>query len=92
VELAQSRSEQRDYLKNVELARVLDKRVERKKAAAEKAGQPLDSATTLLKRPRPREGGKEEQKKVKKVKTSDRPPVDHAVGRASLSGVLDSIF
>ncbi|TFK56255.1 hypothetical protein OE88DRAFT_1693261, partial [Heliocybe sulcata] len=33
VELSQSRSEQREYLKNVELARVLDKRAERKRAA-----------------------------------------------------------
>jgi ESF2/ABP1 family protein len=31
VELSQSRSEQRDYLKNVELARVLDKRAKRKR-------------------------------------------------------------
>ena len=31
VELSQSKSEQRDYLKNVELARVLDKRAKRKK-------------------------------------------------------------
>jgi ESF2/ABP1 family protein len=30
VELAQSKVEQRDYLKNVELARVLDKRAKRK--------------------------------------------------------------
>jgi ESF2/ABP1 family protein len=33
LELSQSRTEQRDYLKNVELARVLDKRAERKRAA-----------------------------------------------------------
>ena len=33
LELSQSRSEQREYLKNVELARVLDKREERSQAA-----------------------------------------------------------
>lgn len=33
VELSQSRSEQKDYLKNVELARVLAKRAERKRAS-----------------------------------------------------------
>ena len=33
LELSQSRSEQREYLKNVELARVLDKREERSRAA-----------------------------------------------------------
>jgi ESF2/ABP1 family protein len=32
LELSQSRSEQREYLKNVELARVLDKREERSQA------------------------------------------------------------
>lgn len=35
VELSQSRTEQRDYLKNVELARVLDKRAQRKKEKGE---------------------------------------------------------
>ena len=33
LELSQSRSEQREYLKNVELARVLDNREERSQAA-----------------------------------------------------------
>jgi ESF2/ABP1 family protein len=33
LELSQSRSEQREYLKNVELARVLEKREERSQAA-----------------------------------------------------------
>ena len=33
LELSQSRSEQREYLKNVELARVLDKREQRSQAA-----------------------------------------------------------
>lgn len=33
LELSQSRSEQREYLKNVELARVLNKREERSRAA-----------------------------------------------------------
>jgi ESF2/ABP1 family protein len=33
LELSQSRAEQREYLKNVELARVLDKREERSQAA-----------------------------------------------------------
>lgn len=37
VELEQSKKEQRDYLKNVELARVLDKRAERKRAAGKTA-------------------------------------------------------
>ena len=35
VELSQSRAEQRDYLRQVELARVLDKRSERKRKAGD---------------------------------------------------------
>jgi ESF2/ABP1 family protein len=35
VELSQSRSEQQEYLKNVGLARVLDKRVEKKREKGE---------------------------------------------------------
>ncbi|KAF9268348.1 hypothetical protein L218DRAFT_853385 [Marasmius fiardii PR-910] len=35
IELSQSKAEQRDYLKNVELARVLEKRVERKREKGE---------------------------------------------------------
>jgi len=35
VELSQSRSEQQEYLKNVELARVLDKRAEKKREKGE---------------------------------------------------------
>lgn len=48
VELAQSRSEQREYLRNVELARVLDKRNEKRK---EKGQGPVE-----LKRPGDNEG------------------------------------
>ena len=39
VELEQSRKEQKDYLRQVELARVLDKRKERKRKAAEERGE-----------------------------------------------------
>lgn len=35
IELSQSRTEQHDYLKNVELARVLDKRAERKRKSTD---------------------------------------------------------
>ena len=35
MELSQSKLEQREYLKNVELARVLEKRVEKKRARGE---------------------------------------------------------
>ena len=39
VELEQSRREQKDYLRQVELARILDKRVKRKREALEKKGE-----------------------------------------------------
>ncbi|KAG1773801.1 hypothetical protein EDD22DRAFT_856509 [Suillus occidentalis] len=61
VELAQSKMEQRDYLKNVELARVLDKRNEKRK---EKGLGPLE-----LKRPA--EGSKEEGPRKRPKHTDD---------------------
>jgi ESF2/ABP1 family protein len=91
VELAQSRSEQREYLKNVELSRVLDKRAERKKLAAEKTGQPVDTLTVIGKRER--EGvNSDGQKRKKKPKVPDHSLIDAGAGRESLRGVFDSIF
>jgi ESF2/ABP1 family protein len=58
LELSQSRSEQREYLKNVELARVLDKREERSQAAGkefkrkEVNKRPASENGSRLKRPR----------------------------------------
>ena len=49
VELEQSRKEQRDYLRQVELARVLDKRIERKRKAAEAKGEVVDEEEDTLK-------------------------------------------
>ncbi|OAX39134.1 hypothetical protein K503DRAFT_690271 [Rhizopogon vinicolor AM-OR11-026] len=60
VELAQSKSEQRDYLKNVELARVLDKRNAKRK---EKGLGPLEPSKPLK---RPSESKEEEPRKRKK--------------------------
>ncbi|KAL1721343.1 hypothetical protein EV715DRAFT_288481 [Schizophyllum commune] len=58
-ELQQSRSEQREYLKNVELARVLDKRAQRKKEKGEdfelkpnNRKRPADDAEKKVKKPR----------------------------------------
>ena len=58
-ELAQSKSEQREYLRNVELARILDKRNEKRK---EKGQGPVE-----LKRPSDGEG----RKQTKRPKTAD---------------------
>ena len=61
VELAQSKSEQHEYLKNVELARVLDKRNERRK---EKGLGPLEPSKPVK---RPSESKEEEPRKRKKL-------------------------
>lgn len=76
VELAQSKSEQREYLRNVELARILDKRNEKRK---EKGQGPIK-----LKRPNDNEGGKQ----TKRQKTVD----DTADSPAELESMLGNIF
>ncbi|KAI1789039.1 hypothetical protein LXA43DRAFT_1023028 [Ganoderma leucocontextum] len=92
VELSQSRKEQKDYLKNVELARVLDKRAKRKVATKdddnpEKEG---DSASTrpqkvLKKDSGPNAPPKETRKKPKPVDVKPN-------AKAQLDSVLGSIF
>lgn len=59
VEISQSKAEQRDYLKNVELARVLEKRAEKKREKGEtlelrpnKRRAPADAPDTFKKRSR----------------------------------------
>jgi ESF2/ABP1 family protein len=84
VELAQSREEQRDYLKNVELARVLDKRAEKKKEKGE--------VMQLKERPpkRKRSEGDDDGAAERKVK---KPPREDSGAReAQMSNVLSSIF
>lgn len=87
VELSQSGKEQREYLKNVELARVLDKRAERKR----KAGKELDSETPA-KSKRPRADG--EERRSKEGNKSRRPKSIDSSGTAEkqLDDVLGSIF
>ncbi|KAG7445974.1 uncharacterized protein BT62DRAFT_949914 [Guyanagaster necrorhizus] len=65
VELSQSRAEQQDYLKNVELARVLNKRAEKKREKGEEL--------QLKERPRKRtaEGSTEQRKKTKLSEKSE---------------------
>ncbi|KAG0698865.1 hypothetical protein DFH29DRAFT_939563 [Suillus ampliporus] len=70
VELAQSKTEQREYLKNVELARVLDKRNERRK---EKGLGPLE-----LKRPADSSSREEEPRK--RLKATDDRQLDSVLG------------
>ena len=68
VELTQSRSEQNEYLKNVELARVLEKRAERKREKGEEFVFNPINTERARKRPTPAaEGGDESRKKKKDV-------------------------
>ena len=78
-ELSQSRKEQREYLKNVELARVLEKRKERKLAAGKEPPQ--------LKR---RQNDTPPEDRLKKKRKS-KPQTEEG-DSAQLSSVLSSIF
>ncbi|KZT20650.1 hypothetical protein NEOLEDRAFT_1158580 [Neolentinus lepideus HHB14362 ss-1] len=84
VELSQSRSEQQEYLKNVELAKVLDKRAERRR----QAGKEVDLKPNLPPK-RKSDGDKGEEKKSKRRKAVTYDP--QATER-QLESVLDSIF
>ena len=78
-ELSQSRKEQREYLKNVELARVLEKRKEKKLAEGKEPPQ--------LKR---RQGDGPSEDRPKKKRKS-KPGVEEG-DSAQLSSVLGSVF
>ncbi|KAI0091877.1 hypothetical protein BDY19DRAFT_927242 [Irpex rosettiformis] len=80
VELAQSRREQQEYLKNVELARVLDKRAERKRKAGDDAPAPSGLVKQKVERPT--------QEKHKKVKRQS----EMGEGDNQLSSILGNIF
>ena len=80
VELSQSRSEQRDYLKNVELARVLNKRAEKKK----EKGEELEFKERPRKRPIQDTEGDDDKARNKRSK----PPTS----TVDMSNVLNSIF
>ncbi|PIL36889.1 hypothetical protein GSI_00579 [Ganoderma sinense ZZ0214-1] len=91
VELSQSRKEQREYLKNVELARVLDKRSKRKATTKDDDGTEGDSADTrpqkvLKKDSGPKVPPKEKRKKPQPV------GVTKSNAEAQLESVLSSVF
>ncbi|KAI6136142.1 hypothetical protein F5141DRAFT_1185206 [Pisolithus sp. B1] len=81
VEITQSRSEQNEYLRNVELARIVNKRNEKRK---EKGLEPLQPKEKREKRPPVDDDTRERQKK--------RPRVDDDARNAQLQDVLGSIF
>jgi ESF2/ABP1 family protein len=79
LELSQSRSEQREYLKNVELARVLDKREERSQAARKEFKR-----KDVNKRPASKNGSRKSELK--------RPRTTNETSTGTLERVLGSIF
>ncbi|KAI0047291.1 hypothetical protein FA95DRAFT_1492724 [Auriscalpium vulgare] len=83
VELSQSRSEQHEYLKNVELARVLDKRAERKRAAG-KGHEFRDAA--------PKRRALEDGEGEAAQSRSKRKKADPADSGDMLESVLSSVF
>lgn len=91
VEISQSRSEQQEYLKNVELARVLDKRAERKRQAGK---DPALKRPESKKRSAEEIAGEQERKpksrKMEKAPRTKDGPSGHS--DKQLQGVLGSIF
>ena len=93
VELEQSRKEQKDYLRNVELARILDKRTERKRKAAEAKGEIVNEEDLRPKLKRKKEGDRPsgDKKPTRKRKDVGGGGEDEA-RKSKLESVLGSIF
>lgn len=88
MELSQSKREQQEYLRNVELARVLDKRAERKKnKAAEGSAEPADEIAKSAKRERT-----ESERPAKKRRKEKQEEVVNESTQKQLNTVLGSIF
>ena len=83
MELSQSRSEQQEYLKNVELARVLDKRAAKKR----EKGEELEMKPSERSRKRPADDGNDTERRKKKEKR-----VVSKDDTVSLDNVLSNIF
>ncbi|KAG8715024.1 RNA-binding ATPase activator esf2 [Ceratobasidium sp. 423] len=84
VELSQSKAEQRDYLRNVELARVLEKRAQRKrKSDSNEAG----TITTALKVKEDHVPPKAKKARIQNAASDNK----HSNGE-TLTNVLSSIF
>jgi ESF2/ABP1 family protein len=90
VELSQSRREQQEYLKNVELARVLDKRAQRKKQTAEDFEQPTASTKPSKRERAEAERNTPQERKRQKV-VQETTGVENTTQK-QLKSVLSSIF
>lgn len=96
-EITQSRAEQGEYLRNVELARVLDKRKARKEAADSTGGEGAGSGAAPSKPRKQEEGsGKEKEKEKEKVapRYRQREVADRGQGmeKKGMDSVLGSVF
>lgn len=93
VELEQSRKEQREYLRQVELARVLDKRAGRKREAAQEKGIVVDSEGSqfygLKKRPHEETGHDRPTKSRRKEPGGDAQASERS---QDLKRILGNIF
>ena len=92
VELSQSKTEQKEYLKNVELARVLGKRAERKRKAD--TDHEVTPATSAPDPSQKSEGRTEQPSHTKPRKKQRQLPEDSGVDTSGrqLDTVLNSIF
>ena len=93
VEISQSRKEQKEYLKNVELARVLGKRQERKRKVDDSGAADEERQSRPPKAQKTNESGdaplKALPKERRKKSKTEEPRPDAA---AQLDSVLGSIF
>ncbi|KAH8105482.1 hypothetical protein BXZ70DRAFT_886933 [Cristinia sonorae] len=94
VELSQSRREQQEYLKNVELARVLDKRAERKRKAGDgEIDTPAVVPSKPLKKPKVSEEAEGKAARPPRKEKERRPrPGPTEAATQDMSHVLGSIF
>ncbi|CAE6510710.1 unnamed protein product [Rhizoctonia solani] len=83
VELSQSKAEQRDYLRNVELARVLEKRAQRKRKSDSNEAETI---TTALK------ANEDRVPKAKKARIQNEASNNKHINGETLTSVLSSIF
>ena len=88
VELSQSRREQHEYLKNVELARVLNKRAERKRKPEDDEPGSQSGLAIIGQKKIVKETEAKAAKRMRKAKEKPDGKNDHP----QLRDVLDSIF
>ncbi|KAI9066389.1 hypothetical protein FKP32DRAFT_1589664 [Trametes sanguinea] len=94
VELSQSRKEQREYLKNVELARVLDKRAQRKRKADDDGDKGAKEGQEVESRPpkQPKQEDASAKASAKEKRKKPKPAESRPEAAAQLDSVLGSIF